>query len=413
MRRIPSISSAKAEEQAYDGADSVKDEGTYTAAVTSKNKNYEGTATAKVRVVGKNGPLLSKATVKLSPKSYDYTGSAIVPEKRSYTLKLGGRELVEGTDYRVISVMNNIDPGTATIVFEGMGTVESSPAGTKTASFKIKGNRKLQEAGTGSQFTYTFEKSVPYAKGGAKPAVVVIDNGKKLKEGEDYTLSYAKNKAVTNDKKAEIKVKGKGNYKGSVILKFEITKQSLNAKGITIEAADQFKTVKKLKKPSVTVTDTDGKKLKAGTDYTVGEADTSAPGNTDENGEVFITVTGKENYSSEDPVKTSFRYMAASSNMSKTKKMKNIADQIYTGSMVRLGNKDLDGILYTGSKSAPVYLACGKDFAVSGYKNNIKKGTAKVMLKGIGAYAGTKTLTFKIKEKQVDFKGILLGEKWK
>ena len=92
--------------------------------------------------------------------------------------------------------------------------------------------------------------------------------------------------------------------------------------------------------------------------------------------------------------------------------MRSISDQTYTGSMVRLGNRDLDGILYTGSKSAPVYLAYGKDFAVSGYKNNIKKGTAKVMLKGIGAYAGTKTLTFKIKEKQVDYKGALVGDSW-
>ena len=364
-------------------------------------------------VVGKKASLLSKAKVKFTPNSYAYTGQAIVPETGSYTVKLGGRELAEGTDYRLARVLNNTDPGTATIVFEGMGASENSPLGTKTATFRITGNRKLEEAGDDSAFTYGFSDNVPYAKGGAKPAVTVKDNGVTLKEGRDYTLSYSKNKAVTNgEKKAVVKVFGKGYYKGSVKLYFEITKQSLNAKGITIEAADRFTTLKKLKKPSVTVIDIDGKKLKAGTDYTVGEMDASAAGNTDESGQVFIILTGKGNYSSDDPAKTSFRYMAASANMSRTKTMRSISDQTYTGNLVRLGNADLSGILYTGSRTDPVYLAPGTDFAVSGYKNNKKKGTAKVTLTGLGTYAGTKTLTFRIKEKKGDYKGALIGGDW-
>nr|MCR5487000.1 hypothetical protein [Lachnospiraceae bacterium] len=396
----------------YDGAESIKEEGTYTATITSKNNNYEGTATAKVIVVGRKDRLLSNAKAAFSPKSYDYTGGPIVPEKGSYTLKLGGRELVEGTDYRLAGLFNNTDPGTATVIFEGLGASEGGLAGTKTASFKIKGNRKLQEPGSGSDFTYAFSESVSYAKGGAKPALIVEDKGAALKEGRDYTLSYAKNKSVTNGKTAEIKVKGKGNYKGSVVLKFEITAQSLDAKGMTIEAADQFTTLKKLKKPSVTVTDADGSKLKAGTDYTVGEADTSSPGNTDESGEVFITVTGKGNYSGERSVKTSFRYMPVSANMSKAKIMKSIDAQTYTGSQVCLKNADLKEILYTGKKTAPGYLEPGKDYVINGYKNNIKKGTAKVILKGLGGFGGKKTLTFRITEKTGAFKGVLIGGKW-
>ncbi len=324
----------------YDGADSVKDAGIYNALIKADNKNYTGETEAKVTLVSDNRLLLSKASVTFNPKSYSYTVSAIRP---AYTLKIAGKTLEEGRDYELTdsNIHNNVDPGTATVVFTAVSGNPAGYVGSKTATFKITGNRKLQEAGNGSDFTYDHSESVPYAKGGAKPSLILKDNGITLKEGKDYTLSYAKNKSVTDGKKAEIKVKGKGNYKGSVTLKFEITKQTLDAKGITIEAADQFTTLKKLKKPSVTVIDTDGKKLKPGTDYTVGEADASSPGNTDESGEVFITVTGKGNYSSEDSVKTSFRYMAASSNMSKTQKMKNIADQIYTGSTVHLGNKDL------------------------------------------------------------------------
>ncbi len=398
----------------YDGAESVKGEGTYTATIVSKNKNYEGRTTAIVKVVGKKGALLSKASIKLAPKSYVYTGSPIIPAKGSYTLKLGGRELVEGTDYCLERIINNTDPGTATIVFKGLGTSASSPAGTKTVTFKITGNRKLQEAGSGSDFTYSFSDKVPYAKGGAKPALIIKDRYVILKEGRDYTLSYAKNRAITSgDKKAEIRVKGKGNYRGSVTLKFTVTKQSLKAQGMIIEAKDQFTTLKKLKKPSVTVIDVDGKKLRAGTDYTVGKPETNAPGNTEEKGEVYVTVTGKGNYSSEDPVKVTFRYMQASSNLSKTRVMKSISAQTYTGSYVCLENDDLKEILYTGSKREPKYLNPGKDFIISGYDNNIKKGTAKVTVKGIGAFAGTKTLNFKIIEKKGDYKGALIGDKWR
>ncbi|MCR5406102.1 MAG: hypothetical protein K6E88_04900 [Lachnospiraceae bacterium] len=398
----------------YDGAESVKGEGTYTATIVSKNKNYEGRTTAIVKVVGKKGALLSKASIKLAPKSYVYTGSPIIPAKGSYTLKLGGRELVEGTDYCLERIINNTDPGTATVVFKGLGTSASSPAGTKTVTFKITGNRKLQEAGSGSDFTYSFLDKVPYAKGGAKPALIIKDRYVILKEGRDYTLSYAKNRAITSgDKKAEIRVKGKGNYRGSVTLKFTVTKQSLKAQGMIIEAKDQFTTLKKLKKPSVTVIDVDGKKLRAGTDYTVGKPETNAPGNTEEKGEVYVTVTGKGNYSSEDPVKVTFRYMQASSNLNKTRVMKSISAQTYTGSYVCLENDDLKEILYTGSKREPKYLNPGKDFIISGYDNNIKKGTAKVTVKGIGAFAGTKTLNFKIKEKKGDYKGALIGDKWR
>ena len=104
--------------------------------------------------------------------------------------------------------------------------------------------------------------------------------------------------------------------------------------------------------------------------------------------------------------------MSAQSNMNKVKMIRSISAQIYTGSAVRLGSKDLSEILYTGSKSAPEYLVYGKDFAVSGYKNNKKKGTAKVTLKGLGSFAGTKTATFRITEKKGDYKGALIGDKW-
>ena len=88
--------------------------------------------------------------------------------------------------------------------------------------------------------------------------------------------------------------------------------------------------------------------------------------------------------------------------------------RIDCASAVKLSKTDLTDIVYTGSKGSENYLKPGTDFTVisSGYSNNVKKGTAKVTIRGIGAYAGTKTLSFKIEQRQVDYKGALVGGGW-
>ena len=103
--------------------------------------------------------------------------------------------------------------------------------------------------------------------------------------------------------------------------------------------------------------------------------------------------------------------MKADSNLAKTKAFA-IKDQTYTGGTIILGGADLKEILYTGQKTTPAYLAFKKDFTVEGYSDNVKKGKAKVTLKGAGTFAGRKILTFKIVQRQVDYRGALIGEKW-
>lgn len=41
-------------------------------------------------------------------------------------------------------------------------------------------------------------------------------------------------------------------------------------------------------------------------------------------------------------------------------------------------------------------LVCGTDYEIESYKNNNKKGTATVAIRGIGRYGGTKTVEFAI-----------------
>ena len=54
----------------------------------------------------------------------------------------------------------------------------------------------------------------------------------------------------------------------------------------------------------------------------------------------------------------------------------------------------------TKIKVGKEYLEEG-DYEIIGYTNNIKKGTAKMTLKGVGDYGGTKTVTFKIVPRNV------------
>ena len=365
--------------------------------------NYSGTydkeTTAKVRIVSDQNLLMSKAKVTFNPKSYAYTGKEITP---SYKVTIGNTTLVKDTDFTE-TVQNGINPGTATLLIEAKPGNSKGYVGSKTATFRITGTRVIND---NADITFDVSRSVPFAKGGAKAAVVVKDGETVLKEGVDYTLSYSKNKAVTTGETAEVKIKGKGNYKGSVTEKFAVTKQQLSNLSEGVIIADQFTTRDKLKKPSVTITDLDGKKLSASKDFEIDKIDDKDdPANTDESGTVRVTIKAREDGAYEGSVDKTFRYMKAEANIVKAKMTKKIADQTYTGYPVKLSNEDLTGVLSVGD----TVLVPGKDFIIdrNSYLNNNKKGTAKVTLIGTGAMAGRKTVTFKIIHRTVDYSGAI------
>ena len=70
-----------------------------------------------------------------------------------------------------------------------------------------------------SSCSFSYSKTKDYTGKAIKPSVTVKYNGKKLKKGTDYTLSYSNNKEVGT---AKITVKGKGSYTGSKTLSFKI-----------------------------------------------------------------------------------------------------------------------------------------------------------------------------------------------
>ena len=116
-----------------------------------------------------------------------------------------------------------------------------------------------------------------------KPGVTVKLNGKTLKNGTDYTVSYSNNTKVGT---ATVKITGKGNYTGSVSKTYNIKN---NFKKATISGISNKSYTGKNITQSFTVK-YNGKTLKKGTDYTVSYLSNKNIGT------ATVKVTGKGSY---------------------------------------------------------------------------------------------------------------------
>ena len=330
-------------------------------------------------------------------------------------------EYAQYGDYKV-SYLKNVDAGTATVVITGAGGY----TGTVKKTFKIT---QADLAAEGTEAKIGVADSIPFVKNGAKPAIVVtakMANGNTvtLKEGKDYTVTYANNKAVSEGKNLTekklplITVKGKGNFKGSIKQTFTITNKSLADKvnPITVTVADVPANKNKGKfvsKP--VVTDETGTKLKEKTDYTLsysllmanGEETkldvkkdvVNEPGST-----IRITITGAGNYQGEGSVLTA-DYRITELDFKKVT-VKVVPKTLpYTTKLVTLTEEDLILTMKVGTGRQAVVeelklITDGDDtkdgYKIIGYKNNVNKGTAQVTLQGCGKYGGTKTVKFYI-----------------
>ena len=337
-------------------------------------------------------------------------------------------EYAQYGDYKV-SYLKNVDAGTATVVITGV----NGYTGTVKKTFKIT-QADLAAEGTEAKIAAGGDAAdsaikVAFVKNGAKPAVVVtakLANGNTvtLKEGKDYTITYANNKAVSEGKNlAEkklplITVKGKGNFKGSIKQTFTITNKSLadavNPITVTVNDVPANKNKGKFVNKPV-VTDADGVKLKEKTDYTLtysllmanGEETkldvkkdvVNEPGST-----VRITITGAGNYQGEGSVLTA-DYRITEFDFTKVT-VKVVPKTLpYTTKPVTLTEEDLILTMKVGTGKQAVVeelklITDGDDtkdgYKIIGYKNNVNKGTAQVTLQGCGKYGGTKTVKFYI-----------------
>jgi hypothetical protein len=190
---------------------------------------YKGTVTKTFNITKRN---VSTATVSgLTAKTY--TGKALTP---GFTVTIAGRTLVKNTDYTV-AYSNNINAGTATVVITGKGYY----TGTKTVKFTISA-KAISPTVTLSKTSFTYNGKAQ------KPTVTVMNGKAKLKNGTDYTVSYAKGRKKVGTYKVTVTMKG--NYSGKETASFKIKKAKnpikLKAKTVTVDSS-------KLKKAKVAI----------------------------------------------------------------------------------------------------------------------------------------------------------------
>lgn len=382
-----------------------------------EERGYIGTKRVSYKI---NGTAISKAKVSGLKAKVVWEGEAVTQPDISLTLTESDgtvKTLQRDRDYE-ISYQKNDKAGTAYAVLKGKGGY----TGTLKKAFKIAARTWTKE----DLPTITFsadDSEFAYEKGGVKPEITVTYQGKVLVKNKDYTISY-KNNTKLNDgsdaaKAPTVTITGKGSYKGKVSAFFTIKQQELSKVKVTAKDVT-YSTAKGKWKAAPNVTDINGKKMSAGTDYDklivytyvndtylndkdntfrkAGEAvqnNDKVPAGT----EIRIKITSNSkkaitNYTGEQ-AECTYRVVSAQINSASVKvKTSKIYD---TGSAVTLTGDDLK---VTYKKQT---LTENEDYIIleSSYKKNTVKGTAKVTIQGIGNYGGTKTISFTIGAKPI------------
>lgn len=409
--------------------------GTATVIITAKpGTEFSGSKSATFKIEGTS---IAKAVLGADGKGkiaeYTYSGNPCKPKPDLY---IGTKELENGVDY-LLSYKSNVNAGTATMTVTGKGAY----TGTKKFTFKINKYDAGVDAGGLIKVNNGELISVKYEKGGVtpKPRVTISINDKEqeLKEKTDYTLGYSNNKEAA-DVNAEnpkthkpvpptVTITFKGNLSGKQPVKFEITKKDMSQpeSGCTLTASDVATKAKTFswKQTKITITDRNGKKLAAKTDYNPNvryfsdiSCDdeyelTEATLPTDKypygKGWVYVKATAAETSKNYEGYVIG-RYYVSGINIASVKAV--IADQVYTGSEI-CPTEDMVTVTIKVGKETRT-LSAGDptnpddgDYTVvlGSYTKNINKGTASLTIRGNGEYFGTKAVKFKIVNKPFEW----------
>ena len=164
---------------------------------------------------------ISKASVTLSTSTYAYDGKA---KKPGVMVKLNGKTLKNGTDYTV-SYSNNTKVGTAKVTITGKGNY----TGSVSKTYSIKNNFKKATISGISNKSYTGKNITQ--------SITVKYNGKTLKKGTDYTVSYSNNKSIGT---STVKITGKGSYTGTITKTFKINPAKQEIQKLTAKSKAFF-----------------------------------------------------------------------------------------------------------------------------------------------------------------------------
>lgn len=386
--------------------------GTASAMIAGKGK-YAGTRRVSFKIVQKASLNQAKAELNFG-EPVVYTGGEVKPAGYKLTVSAknadGSKEVVmlaEGTDFTV-SYKNNIRPGTATILFQGI----NGCTGTLKKTYRISACNIGENAGTGGRIRIDMEDSYPYAKGGCKPEPVVTFQGKVLKKGTDYTLSYRNNTALNDGsdpgKLPVVIIRGKGCFIGAREAAYKITARDIG--GLTMSASDKvWQNKKNIYRTKVVIWDVDGKALSAGRDYEkllryeYGAAVTLPDGTVRMAGEevsgndilpagtkLNVRINAKVGGNYTGSLMGEYRITQAAISSASV----SIPKQTYTGQAVTLDKSQITVKIKGKLIEQDQY-----EIVPNSYKNNVKKGTASVTIRGVDNYGGIKTVKFAIRAK--------------
>lgn len=371
--------------------------GTATAIVTAREgSKFAGSKKATFKILGEQ---IKKAKLGVDGKGVipagTYSGEAYEPELDLY---VGSEKLTADKDYTV-KYEKQVNVGTATAVVTGVGKY----TGSKKFTYKIKPYDAQSDVDKVITINNGAEMEVAYEKGGTMPKPVIEMNGMTLVEKKDYTLGFSNNKDVADQNAAKaptVTITFKGNFTGKKPVTFTITKKDIGECMMIVADKPVSTKANTWKQTSISIVDTNGKKLAAKTDYDaavkyyseeecLNEITTQT---LDADTVVYVKAVGLQNYEGTEIVGS---YRVSKFALKSAKVV--IANQIYTGKEIC---PEASSIQVTIGKNAPA-LTADVDYEIveGSFKNNINKGKASVTIRGIGDYYGTKVVTFKIKEK--------------
>ena len=322
--------------------------------------NFQGTDSKTV----KTGINIANCTITVAKATY--TGSALTPE---VTVTNASGDVVDESNY-TLAWRNNVNAGdAASVTVSGI----KDYAGVKTQTFPIDA-RDINTASLAYTTPVVYQKPSNPAEPGIISEPTLTYNGRTLKKGTDYDVTFENNEAVGQ---AKFTVKGKGNFTGNVEKNYSISTADINdTTYMTYSGVDaEYTYTGTAIKPTV-ILQQNGVQLEKGTDYSVTYS------NNTKIGTAHIYISGEGNYKNSETELT-FEITKAKITAAVVDA---IDDQEFTGKAIKPAFAvSVDGVALTA----------GVDFDVD-YADNIEAGKATITLTGKNNYTGTKTTSFGI-----------------
>lgn len=375
----------------------------YAVILGNPDAGYAGSRRIDFKILGKS---LKGSKVTGLASDYEYTGDPITlnEQLKKGEIKVTAKDgtvlkpyFGEGTPdpySYTVSYVNNVKAGTATIIFKG----EAGCTDSFKKTFKI-----TKASLASANISVSIDDKAPYSRAGSKASVVVKNGSHTLRKDVDYTVSYRNNKKSGNTASAVIK--GKGNYVDKYDKPLTFTVVKCNLSDLDFSAADVVFTNKPgIPRTKIELKDA-GKKLREGKDYKleyyygsdigehkigdkVEDSDVLQPGTVIL---VIATAIDGTDYIGSGPA----TFRVVKNDIDKVKLKEKVQDKEYTGKEIKLTASDIKLEIPASSEEG------GKtvnnwEIVETSYKNNIKKGTATVLIRGLGNYGGTRTIKFRI-----------------